>query len=199
MGARYTGTDNAEDILGGRGNDRVKAAWYIGTQALESTDGAAASVVVLLIWIYYTAQIVLRPQSGRAGAMSRLAAAAGLWSRSWHAPRAGGTRRGHRLARHVASAAPRARPSRSVQVQEDPSPLPPSAVRPRPTARRKAAPSGSNPPNANTSATRTAFGCKPGEFEADDKGYRADDAECSDGQNDIKIDKDFKITSRRKD
>jgi membrane protein len=34
-------------------------AWYIGTQGLESTHGAAASVVVLLIWIYYSAQIVL--------------------------------------------------------------------------------------------------------------------------------------------
>jgi hypothetical protein len=42
-------------------------------------------------------------------------------------------------------------------------------------------------------------GCKPGEIEADDTGYRVDDAECADGQNDIKIDKDFKITSRRKE
>jgi membrane protein len=33
--------------------------WYIGTQGLESTYGAAASIVVLLIWVYYTAQIVL--------------------------------------------------------------------------------------------------------------------------------------------
>jgi membrane protein len=33
--------------------------WYIGTQAFESTYGAAASVVVLLIWVYYSAQIVL--------------------------------------------------------------------------------------------------------------------------------------------
>ncbi len=33
--------------------------WYIGTQGLESTYGAAASVVVLLIWAYYSAQIVL--------------------------------------------------------------------------------------------------------------------------------------------
>ena len=42
-------------------------------------------------------------------------------------------------------------------------------------------------------------GCKPGEIEADDKGYRVDDAEFADGQNDIKLDKDFKITSRRKE
>ncbi len=34
-------------------------AWYIGAQALESTYGAAASIVVLLIWVYYAAQIVL--------------------------------------------------------------------------------------------------------------------------------------------
>ena len=34
-------------------------AWYIGTQGLESTYGAAASIVVLLIWVYYSAQIIL--------------------------------------------------------------------------------------------------------------------------------------------
>jgi membrane protein len=34
-------------------------SWYIGTQGLESTYGVAASVVVLLIWVYYSAQIVL--------------------------------------------------------------------------------------------------------------------------------------------
>jgi membrane protein len=34
-------------------------AWYIGTQGLETTYGAAASVVVLLVWVYYSAQIVL--------------------------------------------------------------------------------------------------------------------------------------------
>ncbi len=32
---------------------------YIGKQGLESTYGAAASLVVILIWVYYTAQIVL--------------------------------------------------------------------------------------------------------------------------------------------
>jgi membrane protein len=32
---------------------------YIGKQGLESTFGAASSIVVLLIWVYYTAQIVL--------------------------------------------------------------------------------------------------------------------------------------------
>jgi membrane protein len=34
-------------------------AWYIGTQGFDSTYGAAASIVVLLIWVYYSAQIVL--------------------------------------------------------------------------------------------------------------------------------------------
>jgi hypothetical protein len=33
--------------------------WYIGTQGLESTYGAAASIVILLVWVYYAAQIVL--------------------------------------------------------------------------------------------------------------------------------------------
>jgi membrane protein len=32
---------------------------YVGSQGLESTYGAAASIVVLLIWVYYSAQIVL--------------------------------------------------------------------------------------------------------------------------------------------
>jgi membrane protein len=32
---------------------------YIGKQGLESTFGAAASIVVVLIWVYYSAQIVL--------------------------------------------------------------------------------------------------------------------------------------------
>jgi len=33
--------------------------WYVGTQGLESTYGAAASIVTLLVWVYYSAQIVL--------------------------------------------------------------------------------------------------------------------------------------------
>lgn len=33
--------------------------FYIGKQGLESTYGASASIVIVLIWIYYTAQIVL--------------------------------------------------------------------------------------------------------------------------------------------
>jgi membrane protein len=34
-------------------------ALYIGKQGLESTYGAAASIVVVLVWVYYSAQIVL--------------------------------------------------------------------------------------------------------------------------------------------
>jgi membrane protein len=34
-------------------------SWYIGSQGLDSTYGAAASIVVLLVWVYYTSQIVL--------------------------------------------------------------------------------------------------------------------------------------------
>jgi membrane protein len=33
--------------------------FYIGKQGLESTYGASASIVVLLIWVYYSAQILL--------------------------------------------------------------------------------------------------------------------------------------------
>jgi membrane protein len=38
---------------------KTAISWYIGTQGLESTYGAAASLVVLLVWIYYSAQILL--------------------------------------------------------------------------------------------------------------------------------------------
>jgi membrane protein len=38
---------------------KLAIAWYIGTQGLESTYGAPASLVILLIWVYYAAQILL--------------------------------------------------------------------------------------------------------------------------------------------
>ncbi len=38
---------------------KAAIGFYIGKQALESTYGAAASIVVVLIWIYYTSQIIL--------------------------------------------------------------------------------------------------------------------------------------------
>src|SRR6185503_16074423 len=34
-------------------------SFYIGKQGLESTYGASASIVIVLIWVYYSAQIVL--------------------------------------------------------------------------------------------------------------------------------------------
>jgi membrane protein len=38
---------------------KLAIAWYVGRQALESTYGAASSIVILLIWVYYSAQILL--------------------------------------------------------------------------------------------------------------------------------------------
>jgi membrane protein len=34
-------------------------AFYIGKQGLESTYGAAASIIVVLVWVYYSSQIIL--------------------------------------------------------------------------------------------------------------------------------------------
>ena len=42
---------------------KLAIASYIGRQALQSTHGAAASLVILLIWVYYTAQIDLSAPS----------------------------------------------------------------------------------------------------------------------------------------
>jgi membrane protein len=38
---------------------KAAIGFYIGKQGLESTCGAAASIVVVLIWVYYTSQIIL--------------------------------------------------------------------------------------------------------------------------------------------
>lgn len=38
---------------------KVLIGFYVGRQALKSTYGAASSIVVLLIWVYYNAQLVL--------------------------------------------------------------------------------------------------------------------------------------------
>jgi membrane protein len=38
---------------------KAGVGFYIGKQGLESTYGAAASIIVVLIWVYYTSQIVL--------------------------------------------------------------------------------------------------------------------------------------------
>jgi membrane protein len=38
---------------------KAMIGFYIGKQGLESTYGAAASIVVVLIWVYYSSQIIL--------------------------------------------------------------------------------------------------------------------------------------------
>jgi membrane protein len=38
---------------------KAAIGFYIGKQGLESTYGAAASIVIVLIWVYYTSQIIL--------------------------------------------------------------------------------------------------------------------------------------------
>src|SRR5262249_17407671 len=38
---------------------KLLIAFYLGKQGLESTYGAATSLVMLLIWVYYASQIVL--------------------------------------------------------------------------------------------------------------------------------------------
>ena len=38
---------------------KAAIGFYIGKQGLEWTYGAAASIVVVLIWVYYTSQIIL--------------------------------------------------------------------------------------------------------------------------------------------
>jgi membrane protein len=38
---------------------KLLIGFYIGKQGLESSFGAAASLVIVLIWVYYSAQLVL--------------------------------------------------------------------------------------------------------------------------------------------
>lgn len=38
---------------------KLAIAWYVARQGFESTYGAATSIVILLIWVYYSAQILL--------------------------------------------------------------------------------------------------------------------------------------------
>jgi membrane protein len=38
---------------------KLAIGFYIGKQGLESTYGAAASIIVVLIWVYYSSQIIL--------------------------------------------------------------------------------------------------------------------------------------------
>jgi membrane protein len=39
---------------------RFALAWYLGREAEASAYGAATSLVLLLIWVYYSAQILFR-------------------------------------------------------------------------------------------------------------------------------------------
>jgi membrane protein len=38
---------------------KLAIGFYIGKQGLESAYGAAASIIVVLIWVYYSSQIIL--------------------------------------------------------------------------------------------------------------------------------------------
>jgi membrane protein len=38
---------------------KAAIGFYIGKQGLESTYGAAASIVVVLVWVYYNSQLIL--------------------------------------------------------------------------------------------------------------------------------------------
>ena len=55
--------------------------WYIGSSAVASSYGAAGGLIVLLLWVYYSAQIFLLGRSSRKFMRIRTAASAG--SRSW--------------------------------------------------------------------------------------------------------------------
>ncbi len=67
-------------------------AFYLGQQGLESTFGAASSIVLILVWIYYSSQIVFfgaeftqvyaRRHGSRAGAADRNLASAGALSKA---------------------------------------------------------------------------------------------------------------------
>jgi membrane protein len=50
---------------------KMAIAWYVGMESLQSTYGAASSLVVLLIWVYYASQIVLFGESLRTFMPSR--------------------------------------------------------------------------------------------------------------------------------
>jgi hypothetical protein len=50
----------------------------------------------------------------------------------------------------------------------------------------------------SSATVRSEVGCKPGAIELDDGGFEVENAECADGRHEIELDKDFKVTSRRK-
>lgn len=53
---------------------------------------------------------------------------------------------------------------------------------------------------ARIDAALKAEGCEGGDIEVEkDGGFEVDDVKCKDGQYDIKLDKDFKITAKKKE
>lgn len=70
-------------------------------------------------------------------------------------------------------------------------------------ATKDAAPDASKPSAEATAAVDKALadaGCKPGALALmPDGSYAADDVECADGKNTVKLDKDYKIVSKTKD
>jgi hypothetical protein len=58
-------------------------SYYIGKQGLDSTYGASASIVVVLIWVYYSAQILCSVRNSLMLALSRDRAS--LSSETWSA------------------------------------------------------------------------------------------------------------------
>lgn len=66
--------------------------WYIGTSAIASSYGAAGALMVVLIWVYYSAQIFLfgaeitRAYSVRRGSRKDLARLVAADARAAHAP-----------------------------------------------------------------------------------------------------------------
>jgi hypothetical protein len=56
------------------------------------------------------------------------------------------------------------------------------------------------PPEARSQVEQvlSSLGCKPGEIELDGGGFEVENADCADGRHKIKLDKDFKVTSRHK-
>ncbi|NJM34091.1 MAG: YihY/virulence factor BrkB family protein [Rhodomicrobium sp.] len=65
-------------------------AFYLNRQGLESTFGAASSFVLLLIWIYYSAQLVLMGAEFTQVFARRYGSLAGRESKAWGEERSGG-------------------------------------------------------------------------------------------------------------
>ncbi len=58
----YAGATSSRALIGTAAlfeMGKLAISIYIGKQGLESTYGASASIVIVLIWVYYSAQILL--------------------------------------------------------------------------------------------------------------------------------------------